>query len=367
MQRPGTTAIFSLTIRLALMSFLLNLAVNTSGVFLPLYARSIGSSYFEIGLIASTSGIAFFLASLLFGRLSDIYGRLIFIRASLGLSAIAYLSQILAHTTTVLLIVRGTIGFFLGVTSVVVIAYTYENQKQIGNFISYGSLGLVFGTAVAAIVRDYYPLFLASAISSFLAFLLSFTLKEGTVSRARVSVFPLHILKANHKVYLAFFLRHLGANAIWAIFPLYLTDIGATKLWIAVMDIVNNGGQFIVMRIIERFNPVKMFRMGLLISALVFVIYGVANNYLQVVPVQVLLAISWSGMYMGALGYLFHKNPEHGTVSGLLYSTIYLSASIGPFLGGSISHLWGFVPVMGFGSGLTFLGFLYSGGMKNEK
>ncbi len=357
----------SLPFRLALVSFLINLAVEASGIFLPLYAKSVGSSNLEIGLIASCHGIAFFLSSLLFGRQSDIHGRLGFIRSGLGLSAIGYLSQVMAHSPIALLAARGFIGFCLGITSAVIMAYTYENQKEIGKFVSYGSLGWLFGALTAAVIRNYEPLFLTSAICSILAFLVSLTLREEPTKRIQVAVLPLPLIKADLKVYLAFFIRQLGAHAIWAIFPLYLTSIGASKLWIAILDGINMLGQFVAMRLIERFNPERVFRTGLLISALVFAIYGIATNYLQLIPIQILLAIAWSGMFVGALSYLLNKSNERGTVSGLLYSTINLSASLGPFSGGAVAQAWGFETVMWFGSSLAFLGFLLSGGLSTSK
>jgi MFS family permease len=82
----------SLPLQLALLSLLINLAVEASGVFLPLYAKSVGSSNLEIGFIAATYGIAFFLSSFFFGRQADMRGRVGFIRLGLGLAAIAYLS-----------------------------------------------------------------------------------------------------------------------------------------------------------------------------------------------------------------------------------------------------------------------------------
>lgn len=39
-----------------------------------------------------------------------------------------------------------------------------------------------------------------------------------------------------------------------------------------------NAAQFVVMRFVERFNSAKMFRMGLLLSVSVFIIYEIANN-----------------------------------------------------------------------------------------
>ncbi len=356
-----------LPFRLALVSFLLNLATEASGVLLPLYAQSVGSSNLQIGFIAATYGIAFFVSSLFFGRQSDIHGRLGFIRTGLGISAIAYLSQIVAHTPIALLVARGFIGFCLGVASASIMAYTYENQKQLGNVASYGALGWLFGAFAAAVIKDYEGLFVTSVTASVIAFFISLTLREEPVNHFRVATVPLHLLKANFKVYLAFALRQLGANAIWAIFPLYLSDIGASKSWIAILNGINNGVQFVAMRFTEKFNPAKAFRIGLLISALVFAFYGIATNYLQLVPVQILLAIAWSGMFIGALNYLLRKSSEHGTISGLLYSTIYLSAGVGPFLGGAVAQVWGFVNLMYVGSGLSFLGFISSKGLSTGK
>ena len=353
--------------RLALVSLLLNLAVEASGIFLPLYAKSVGSSNLEIGFIAATYGIAFFLSSLFFGRQSDIHGRVGFIRLGLGLSAIAYLSQVAAHTTITLLVARGVIGFCLGITSAAIMAYTYENQKEIGNFVSYGSLGWLLGALAAATIGKYEVLFLTSAATSVLAFLVSLSLREEPTSRIRVPVLPLSLIKANRKVYLAFFSRQLGASAIWAILPIYLTGIGASKLWIAILDGINMGSQFIAMRFVGKFNPAKLFRIGLLLSALVFAIYGIATNYLQVIPVQILLAIAWASMFIGALNDLLRKSNERGTVSGLLYSTIYLSAGLGPFLGGAVTQVWGFATLMYAGSSLSFLGFLSSSGLSTDK
>jgi DHA1 family multidrug resistance protein-like MFS transporter len=246
-------------------------------------------------------------------------------------------------------------------------AYTYENRKEIGSFVSYGSLGWLLGALAAAIIKEYQVLFLTSAATSILAFLVPLMLREEPASRIRVPVLPLSLIKANRKVYLAFIARQLGANAIWAIFPLYLTGIGASKLWIAILDGINMGGQFIAMRFVGKFNPVKLFQTGLLVSALVFVIYGIANNYLQLITVQIFLAIAWSSMFIGALNELLRKNSERGTATGLLYSSIYLSAGLGPFLGGSVTQVWGFAPLMYMGSSLSFLGFLFSRGLSADQ
>jgi MFS family permease len=263
------------------------------------------------------------------------HGRVKFIRLGLGLTSVSYVLQALAHDPWTLLAARGFFGFGWGITSAVIMAYTYEQQKQVGGFFSYGALGWLVGAMMAAIVQVYMSLFIISAGVAAVAFLMSFLLYEDweSASHIRVAVFPIQLIKANYKVYLVFFLRQLGGTAIWTIWPLYLTGIGAAKFWISVMDSTNMLGQFVGMRIMERFNPGRMVQVGLILSAVVFAIYGVANHYLEIIPVQLLLAVSYSALFIGVLNYLLRRHRERGTIAGLMNSTMSLAGSVGPFLG----------------------------------
>jgi MFS family permease len=137
-------------------------------------------------------------------------------------------------------------------------------------------------------------------------------------------------------------------------------------MWIAIMDGINMGGQFVAMQLIKRFNPARIFIIGLLSSVLVFAVYGAATNYLQLIPVQIVLALAWSGLFVGALNFLLAKNVERGTAVGMLYSSMSLSGGIGPFLGGAISQVWGFPTLMFASSGISFVGLLASRGLGSK-
>ena len=353
----------SLGFRLALVSFLFNISIETSSIFLPLRAKSLGASNLEVGLIAAAYGMAYFVSSFLFGRQSDMHGRMVFIRYGLVFSALAYILQIFAPTPLTLLAARGVIGFSLGVSSAALMAYVYEAGAAVGSFASYGSLGWFFGALMAAATRNVEVLFIASAVASAVAFLISLTLREEAVSRIKVAVFPMGVIWSNRKIYLPFLLRHIGATAVWSIFALFMSSIGASTLWIALLDSINMGGQFVAIRLIQRFNPARIFIIGLLSSVLVFAIYGMATHYLQLIPVQILLAIAWSGLFVGALNFLLAKNVERGTAVGMLYSSMSLSGGIGPFLGGAISQVWGFPTLMYVSSGFSLVGLLASRGL----
>jgi MFS family permease len=370
MRRPNLPAWFSLSLCLASISFLSNTSIELTNVYLALYARSVGSTNLQVGFIAAAFGITFFISSLLFGRLSDMHGRMKFIRAGLGLTSLAFLSQTLAHNPWALLAARSFVGLCVGINSAVIMAYTYEHQKQIGNFISYGALGWLVGAMSAALVKDYSALFILSSAAAFAAFLMSFLLTEDkeSATHIHVAVFPIKLIKSNYKIFLAFFFRQLGGMAIWTVWPLYLSSIGASRFWISVMDATNMLGQFVFMRYIERFNPARMFQIGLLLSVIVFALYGTANHYLQIIPMQLLLAVCYSALFIGALNYLLRRHQERGTVAGLLNSSMSLAGSIGPFLGGAVSQATGsYGAVMYAAAALSFLGLLASRGINTNE
>ncbi|MCX7912506.1 MAG: MFS transporter [Dehalococcoidales bacterium] len=367
MQEPEPSTRLRIAVCLGVINLLTNFAVEASNVFIPLYAREIGASDLEVGFMAAASGIAFFASSFIFGRLSDIHGRMAFIRIGLAITALSYLTQLFARTPLTLIMARASIGFALGINSSVLMAYTYENQRQIGHFVSYGALGWLLGAVSAAIIKEYHALFITSAVIAFFAFLTSFFLVEKAISRMQVARIPVALFKADYRIYLGFFLRQLGGNAIWAIWPLYQASIGATKLWIALTEVTNMVGQIIAMRYIERFNPARMFQGGLFLSAIVFVGYGFINRYWQLIPAQVFLSVAYSSMFVGALSYLLRHHPEYGTTSGLLNSVNALSGIFGPFLGGGISQVFGYQTLMFTSAGITLASFLATHGLKVRK
>lgn len=351
-------------IRLAAINFLVNLSMECSGVFLPLYASNHGASKLQVGFIAASYGLSFFVASMVFSRQSDILGRTRFIKAGLGLSALAYASQLFAVNTMTLLAARAFVGLCLGMCSAAMTVHVYEARGSVGKFIGYGALGWLFGAAVAAVLPNTQALFVMSGLASVAAFALAMKLREETAPRTRPPLFPVSLARSNYRLYLPFFLRQVGAQAVWAIFPLFLAGIGASKTWIAVMDGINMGGQFVLMRFVDRFDPARMFRLGLAASVLMFAAYGVANHYLEILPVQILVAAGYSCLFVGAITFLLKKNPERGASSGLMYSVAYLSAGVGPLIGGAVAQIWGFHAVMFVASGLALAGFLVARGLR---
>ena len=69
---------------IGLITFIFNLGGGLVAPALPLYARSLGADYRDLGLIGASHGLAFALLTIPLGRASDRFGR----RAILLLSAV---------------------------------------------------------------------------------------------------------------------------------------------------------------------------------------------------------------------------------------------------------------------------------------
>ena len=124
---------------------------------------------------------------------------------------------------------------------------------------------------------------------------------------------------------------------IWTFWVLYIRSIGGDDFWQAATMGINSTTQFFIMLFYTDLGKAeRLIFLGLIFSSLTFLSYAFIDNVWYIIPVQVLLALSWSFLYVGSLKFLTDKNVEKATATGLLNSTIAISAAIGPFIGGIV-------------------------------
>jgi len=361
----------------SLIQFLSSLALSASLLFVPNLAKDLGANDAEIGLIVAVYAFSMFTASYIFGRASDVYGRRLFIRLGLGLCTVTFLLQIFVDpnfaapplaSPWLLALVRGLAGFSLGIFPAALTVYVYDSAEPLGKFTSLGALGWAVGTFVAGLIAFYYGVFILSSLCFLAAFLVSFTMKKVESPSLHVPFFPKELLKRNWRVYIPYLLRHTGANAIWVIYPLFIASLGGDKFWIGVIYTVNTATQFVVMRFLDRFDGERLIRIGLLLAIITFLSFTFAQSFLHLLPMQILLACSWSCMYVGSLLYLMKNNVEKATSSGMLSSVINIAQVFGALLGGAVSQLFDFRATMYLAAILTVVGFgFFRAGNKSRK
>ncbi len=349
-----------------IIQFLSNIALSASFLFIPNLARDLGATNAQIGLIVAVYAAATFAASYIFGRLSDIYGRKLFISLGLGICAVTFLLQALADPYFVapfladpwfLAVARGLAGFSLGIFPAALIVYVYDTAGEVGKFSSFGALGWAVGTFGAGLIAFYYGIFILSSACYLLAFLVSFTIKLADENRLRVPFFPKDLLKKNQYVYAPFLIRHIGANCIWVIYPLFIASLGVDKFSIGIIYTVNTATQFVVMRFLSRFKEKPLINTGLMLAIVTFLSLTIAQSFLHLLPIQVLLACSWSCIYVGSLTYLMKNNVERATSAGILSSVVSVSQVLGALIGGVISQFFGFKAPMFVAAALTTVAF----------
>jgi MFS family permease len=351
--------------------FLSNASVMMSMIFIPLFADIVGANRMEIGIIGASYGIAIFFSSYFFSRASDMRDKRVFLKGGLFIAAIAFLLQVSASSALSLTIVRGVTGFALGIFTAPLIVYTYESGGKLGMFSSYGALGWAVGGMLAGIIGQlaesfvgtnplfpYWAVFVLSSVLFLVSLLISLDLPEVEVRAMNVPLFPAALLKKNLWVYASMLLRNSGAFAIWTIFPIFLMEMGASKFWIGALFFVNTYSQFLIMRRLDIKSDALLIKAGLFLSAFVFFSYSLAAKFYHILPFQVVLAFSYSFVYVGSLLFLTRTNEERTTSVGILNSVMSLSMVIGPLFGGAISQIWGFKAVMHFAAGITFIGLL---------
>ena len=349
-----------------IIQMLSSIALAASLIFIPNLARELGVTDSEIGVIGATYGFAAFASSYIFGRAADIYDRKSIIRLGLLFSTIAFFLQVLTDPYFVaplwsspLLfgLARGLVGFSLGIFPPALIAYVYESRSSLGRFAGFDALGLSIGTVVAGLIAFYWGAFVFSSACLLLAFVLSLALPDVAKVKLKVPFFPKTLFKKNWHVYLPFFLRHLGANCIWIIYSLYIASLGGDKFWIAIVWATNWTTQFMIMQFIDRFKGKTLINIGLVLSSITFLAISLAQNFLHLIPIQIISAGSWACLYVGSLLYLMKHNIEKSTSSGILGSLTSLGVVFGSLIGGTLSELLGFRATMYAATGLTLVGF----------
>jgi len=338
-------------------------AMLSAFTYVPILAReNLGINELVITFIVGAYAAASFIASYIFGRAGDIYGRRIVIRLGLFLAMISFGLLLISTTLEILFIVRLVNGFTVGMYPGALAAYAYESKMKMGRFATWGAAGWGIGTLFAGYAAGFniYYAFVMSTIFLVIAFGSALTLPKVPRVAVKVPLFPVETFKKNIHIYLAVFLRHGSAFAIWTLWSLFLLDIGGTPFTIAIVQAVNAIAQVVFMlTVTDRFESKTLVSIGLVASAITFAWFPFAGSIIEILPAQILLGFSWACLYVGALKFVTENNEDRSTASGLLASMLALSGVMGPIIAAVIySIIPDYWPIMVFASFMSLLSFV---------
>ncbi len=355
-----------------------------SYTFIPLLAKSIGASMAEIGVIGATFFIVTTPMMYVLGKLSDLRGlrKWFIISGFIGASAVYFFLAISNSVLQlgILMIVLGLSASAYQPSILVLVSEPSPRFKigaKMGFFFASLSAGFGVGVISGGVLGDIFGLswvfFLCGIILIFgllaiIPILKKASLKEGkggiadspsNVTREiRLSLvtprsFSAFIDSPIIKTGVLFlcitiFLRNSGFRGLTTFLPLYLVDLGASNSLMGMIVSLNFILQVFFMPpagwLSDFIGRKITISIGILSSCIAMLLFSVINNPYSAIPIQILVAFSWSLIITSTNAYVADFIPmnKRGGGMGLIRSSQTLGGAVGPMLAGLFINFFGY-------------------------
>jgi len=349
-------------LRLGLISFVFNLGGGLASPALPLYARSLGADYRDLGLIGAAHGLAFAILTIPLGRASDRFGRrrlLLVSAVVIALAAGCYLlaTQVSGLVAGKLLEAGGWAAFWPAIEAWVAEEFGRRAGSAMG--VGYGAYAAAFmlGTSAggfvieAAGLRAPFALYLftaALAVALILAMPGGRTTPESHGEAARPAG---HVERRGDRevrllAYGTGFVYVFGLGAVLSFLPVYAVDRGLDARAVGLLL-----GGYWVMRVVGSLGAGRLSdRSGRATVLIPAMIAGAGSALLVAVPAGPLALAAGTiglGLTSGACGptciglIADHVAPANrGIAMGLFESSCGTSFILCGFVGGYAADAW---------------------------
>jgi len=348
-------------------TFFQHAGISIVFVFMPIIAKGVTDSIFEIGLIVASFSFAQILSEIYFGRHSDKRGtRLNFIKIGYIGCAITFGLHYFADDISLLFLARIGAGIASGIMIPAMIAYTYESnheKKRVATVISFHALGWMAGIVAAGIANDVKIMFLVSASFFVIGFLISTRLPNIPSKKELEPGTTKNVIVKNKFLFSSLLLRHIGAASVWTILPIMLMEqLGAELYQVSIVYIANTLTAFVLMNLMAtkiQISNVTKFKMGIGATTFVFVGLSLVTEWWMAMPFMALVGGTWAFLFIGGSFHLMENNPR-ATSTGIFSSTLSIATVVGPVIAGTIAFAFDYVSVMYFAIAIILCAFVVS-------
>jgi MFS family permease len=141
------------------------------------------------------------------------------------------------------------------------------------------------------------------------------------------------------------FVAVLGFSLVAPIFPLYVLDLGGSYTILGFVVSVYGAVQLITQiplgRLSDRKGRKSLMVAGLLVFALMPLLYLYATNAYQLIPIRILGGIGASAVWPLAMAMIIDQAKHKGAAMGWYNATFYSALAFGPLFGGGLYDLFG--------------------------
>jgi len=343
--------------------FLINLSAavysNMTGVFVPLFIRSLQASVFEVSLTLFVGNALATVTMLLGGYFSDRYGR----KRAIMLSGIFWLIAPLLYVSakswpeTMLYTAVSSIAFSFFVPARVAMITDIVRKSSVGRI--YGlmniawPIGGILGPFLGGMIADRYgwaAFFYFLCFLALIYMLVSVFLTENAGKPRVTEEKDSRILSGEIVLTLFFFvIMHVLANTsrgiLSTVFPFYLTErFGKTKTEVGVFFAVGFGLATLISQIPGGFLADKIGRKKTMVYTILPIpflsaLFLATNDYLLTLILYMAITGFWSATWPASMAYITDISPSSrkGLMVGVRLTAVRLGFTIGPLIGG---FLW---------------------------
>lgn len=340
---------------------------------LPLYAESFGASPTTIGLLFASYSLAQFVASPIWGRVSDRVGRKPVLVTTIVGSAIGSLVLGFSGSIAMLFVGRildGASGASVAVARATVadVATVEQRARLMGLLGAAFGFGFVVGPVVGSLASVWgpsAPFLLAAGVSSLNAVTTWLRVPETRPANQHVAVSPVSIRSLSPGVRRLVVLTFVGVTAFAAFeatFSLLASDrlglregqIGFVFAGLGIVLVATQAG--LIGPASRKFHEMQLIRAGLAMNVVGFLLLAEASGWPMLVPGLALLAVG-QGLISPMLSSSISGQANGrgvGAALGVQQSAGGLARVIGPAMGGVLYALGTPIPYL-VAAGLTLL------------
>ena len=360
---------------LAASSLFVTAAAGGLGLVVQLYLKSIGTPVFFIGLVSTLNSAGLLLGSWLWGGVADRFNRrfllMIFVAGlTLAISSLVFLPGVGVVLPTEF--VRAMMLAGVSTVSVAVVSAASRVERR-GKNLSYISsaraLGFAAGNVLAGVVLDrlgFRPAFILVALLPIVGFLFIWLLpKENPAERReKMGAWKAILHSGLLDLYVATALRQMAMFGTIALLYVYMDSLGISISLMGVISATNTATQVVAVLVFgwlaDRVGRRRVFLLGFFTSATVPLFFVLTTNVVGMIAGYVMLAISFSSLYVGAAAIIGDSVPphRHGQMLGLYDSSRGLGGLFGPILAGVLVPLIGFEGMFAVMACIGGLGFI---------
>ncbi len=335
-------------------TFTTMLGIGLIAPLLAIFAKLLGATNSEVGIIFGVFALARTIAQIPVGILSDIYGKKPFIVVGTFFYGVFTLMYNIVGSILGLLIIRCVTGFFSAFVTPIAGSYVANlaPKERLGEYMGIFNasinLGFAIGPFIGGFLADMYGIQTPFYICGFLAILASIIalikLEELPIKRENVKIninnlFSIEFLK--NKVFLLSFIINIltimcnasiiAYLAIYAVsFKITLTQVG---FMIASTNILSALLQRYMGKLFDKFGIITII-LGIIILSIGLYSISVSSEFLTLISSLIVVALGLSMIGTSALSLAIRDIPPQrkGEAMGLFTTSI----NIGMFFGAVI-------------------------------